>query len=254
MKSLFISLLCASLGASLGATAAVQAAEIRVLASGAVKEAYLELTPKFEAASGHKVTTVWSSTVLMKKQIADGEQYDLVIIGAPEVNDFIAAQKALAGSRVDLMKVGVGMAVKEGAPKPDVSSAAKVKEAVLAAKKVAYSSGPSGTYIQNLFAKLGIADEAKAKTLQTQPGMPVAGYLRRDEVDFGFQQVSELVHESGIAYLGPLPAEIQNYTLFSSGVPSVSKEPAAAKAFQAWLAAPEAGPVKKKHGLEGGPF
>ena len=250
MKSLFASLLCASLCASVAA----QAAEIRVLASGAVKEAYLELTPKFEAASGHKVTTVWSSTVLMKKQIADGEQYDLVIIGAPEIDDFIAAQKALAGSRVDLMKVGVGMAVKEGAPKPDVSSAAKVKEAVLAAKKVAYSSGPSGIYIQTLFAKLGIAEEAKAKTVQTQPGMPVTGYLRRDEVDFGFQQVSELVHESGIAYLGPLPAEIQNYTLFSSGVPSVAKEPAAAKAFQAWLAAPEAGPVKKQHGLEGGPF
>ena len=242
------------LSASLGATLAAQAGEIRVLASGAVKEAYLELTPKFEAATGHKVTTVWSSTVLMKKQIADGEQFDLVIIGAPEVDDFITAKKALAGSRVDLMKVGVGMAVKEGAPKPDVSSGAKVKEAVQAAKKIAYSSGPSGTYIQTLFGKLGIADEAKAKTIQTAPGVPVAEYLRRGEVDFGFQQVSELVHEGGIAYLGPLPADIQNYTLFSSGVPSVAKEPAAAKACQAWLAAPEAGPVKKKHGLEGGPF
>ena len=250
MKILSASLLCASLCAPFAA----QAAEIRVLSSGAVKEAYLELTPKFEAASGHRVTTVWSSTVLMKKQIADGEQFDLVIIGAPEVDDFIAAQKALAGSRVDLMKVGVGMAVKEGAPRPDVSSGAKVKEAVQAAKKVAYSSGPSGTYIQTLFGKLGIADEAKAKAIQTAPGVPVAEYLRRGEVDFGFQQVSELVHEGGIAYLGPLPADIQNYTLFSSGVPSVAKEPAAAKAFQAWLAAPEAGPVKKKHGLEGGPF
>jgi molybdate transport system substrate-binding protein len=250
MKFVFAPLFCAALVSS----AATHAAEIRVLSSGAVKEAYLELTPQFEAATGHKVVTVWSSTVLMKKDIVDGAQFDLVIIGAPEVDDFISKNKALAGSRVDLMKVGVGMAVKEGAPKPDVSSAAKVKEAVLAAKKVAYSSGPSGTYIQNLFGKLGIAEEAKTKTLQTQPGMPVAGYLRRGEVDFGFQQVSELVHEGGIAYLGPLPAEIQNYTLFSSGVPSVAKEPAAAKAFQAWLAAPEAGPVKKKHGLEGGPF
>ena len=250
MKFVFASLFCAALAIS----SAAPAAEIRVLSSGAVKEAYLELTPQFEAATGHKVVTVWSSTVLMKKQIADGGQFDLVIVGAPEIDDFIATQKALAGSRVDLMKVGVGMAVKEGAPKPDVSSGAKVKEAVLAAKAVAYSSGPSGVYIQTMLAKMGIAEEAKAKTVQTKPGVPVADYLRRGEVDFGFQQVSELVHEGGIAYLGPLPAEIQNYTIFSSGVPSVAKEPAAAKAFQTWLAAPEAGPVKKKHGLEGGPF
>ena len=208
MKRLFVSFICAGLVAPIAA----EAADIRVLASGAVKEAYLELTPKFEAATGNKVTTVWSSTVLMKKQIADGEPFDLVIIGAPEVDDFIAAQKAMSGSRVDLMKVGVGLAVREGAPKPDVSSGAKVKEAVQAAKKIAYSSGPSGTYIQTMLARMGVAEEAKAKTIQTAPGVPVAEYLRRGEVDFGFQQVSELVHEGGIAYLGPLPADIQNYT------------------------------------------
>ncbi len=249
MKPLFAPFLCSAL-----VSFTAEAAEIRVLASGAVKEAYLELTPQFEAASGHKIVTVRSSTVLMKKDIADGAQIDLVIIGAPEVDQFIAAHKALAGSRVDLMKMGVGMAVKEGAPKPDVISGAKVKEAVQAATAIAYSSGPSGVYIQSMLAKLGVAEEVKAKTVQTKPSVPVADYLRRGEVSFGFLQVSELVHESGVAYLGPLPADIQNYTIFSSGVPSVAKEPAAAKAFQAWLSAPEAGPVKKKHGLEGGPF
>ena len=252
MKPLFASLLCASLCTPIAA----QAADIRVLAVGAVKEAYLELTPGFEATSGHKVTTVWSSTALIKKQIADGEQFDLVIIGATDIEAFIAAQKAQAGSRVDLMKVGVAMAMKQGAPKPDVSSAAKVKEAILAAKTVVLSTGPSGDYVQRLFATMGIAEAAKAKTVVAAPGARVAEYLQRGEGDFGFQMVSELAHESGLTYLGPLPAEIQIYTVYSSGVSSVAKEPvvAAAKAFQAWLAAPEAGPVKKKHGLEGGPF
>ena len=158
--------------------------------------------------------------------------------------------KIVAGSKVDLVKSSVGVAVKAGAPKPDLSSGDAVKKALLAAKSVGYSQGPSGVYMQSLFEKMGIADEIKAKAKVTPPGVPVATLVRSGEAEIGFQQVSELIHEVGIDYLGPIPADIQNITVFSSGVHAQSKEPTAAKALQKFLTAPAAAPVIKKHGLE----
>jgi molybdate transport system substrate-binding protein len=229
---------------------AAQSAEITVLSSGAVREIVTELLPQFEKSSGHKVAINWSGTAEIKTQIGGGETYDLVIAAEPVVDAFIKDGKLQSGSRVDLVRSGVGVAVKAGAPKPDIGSAAAVKSALLAAKSVAYSTGPSGVYVQALFGKLGIADQMKAKSKQTVSGTRVGEYLARGDAELGFQQIAELIHEKGIDFLGPLPPDIQNITVFSSGVHAGAKQPDAAKALQAYLAAPAAAAVVKKNGME----
>jgi molybdate transport system substrate-binding protein len=233
-------------------SSAVQAAELKVLASGAVKEAYTELIPQFEKSSGHKIAITWAGTVDIKKKIEAGETYDVVVIASSEMDGFIKDGKIAAGSKVDLVKSGVGVAVKAGAPKPDISSSDAVKKALVAAKSVGYSQGPSGVYMLSLFEKMGIADQVKAKAKITTPGVPVATLIRSGEAEIGFQQVSELVHEQGIDFIGALPNDIQRITTFSGGIHAASKEQAAAKALQSFLTAPANAGTLKKHGLSPG--
>ena len=230
----------------------VQAAELKVLASGAVKEAYTELVPQFEKSSGNKVTITWAGTNDIKKKIEAGEVYDVIVIAAPQMDGFVKDGKIAAGSKLDLVKSGVGVAVKAGAPKPDVSSADALKRALVAAKSVGYSQGPSGVYMASLFEKMGIADQIKAKAKITTPGVPVANMIRNGEAEIGFQQVSELIHETGIDFIGALPNDVQKITTFSGGIHSASKEQAAAKALQTFLAAPARADTLKKHGLSPG--
>jgi molybdate transport system substrate-binding protein len=230
-------------------SSAAQATELKVLASGAVKEAYTEMVPQFEKASGHQVVITWAGTNDIKKKIAAGEVYDLIVVASPEMDGFIKDGKVAAGSKADLVKSGVGVAVKAGITKPDLSSAEALKKALIAAKSVGYSQGPSGAYMVILFDKMGIADQIKAKAKVTQPGIPVASLIRGGEAEIGFQQVSELIHEKGIEFLGPLPTEIQRITTFSGGIHTASKEQAAAKALQSFLTAPERAGELKKHGL-----
>jgi molybdate transport system substrate-binding protein len=229
---------------------AALADDIKVLASGALQEIGHELLPQFEKASRHKVTVTWTGTVKIKERIEAGEVFDLVIVGAPEVDKFIASGKMVSGSRVDIAKSGVGVAVKAGMPKPDISSGEAVKKAMLAAKSVAYSSGPSGVYVQAMIQKLGIANEIKAKAKQTAPGTRVGQYLARGEAELGFQQISELIHETGVDYVGPLPSDIQNFTNFSSGIGSGAASQGGAKTLQAFLTTPAAAEVIKKNGME----
>jgi molybdate transport system substrate-binding protein len=231
---------------------AVQAAELKVLASGAVKEAYAELVPQFEKASGNKVAITWAGTVDIKKKVAAGEAYDVIIVASPEMDTFVKDGKVAAGTKADLVKSGVGVAIKPGTPKPDLSSGEGLKKALLAAKSVGYSTGPSGAYMQKLFEKMGIADQIKAKTKITQPGVPVAGLIRNGDAEIGFQQVSELIHEPGIDFLGPIPNDVQQITTFSGGIPAGSKEQGAAKALQTFLTAKERADTLKKHGLSPG--
>lgn len=228
----------------------VRADDIKVLASGAMQEIGHELLPQFEKSSGHKVTVTWTGTVRIKERIEAGEVVDLVIVGAPQVDKYIADGKLAAGSRIDLARSGVGVVVQAGAPKPDISSSEAVKKAILAAKSVAYSTGPSGVYVQALIQKLGIADEVKTKSKQTAPGSRVGQYLARGEADLGFQQISELIHEPHVDYVGPLPPEIQNFTNYSSGIGSGSNSQPAAKALQAFLSAPAAAEAIRKYGME----
>jgi molybdenum ABC transporter, periplasmic molybdate-binding protein len=246
------------LGIILAATATilvpnlVSAAEIKVLASGATKEAYVELVPDFEKSSGHRVVTTWTGSANIKKQIAAGEVYDLVIVGGPEIDSFIQEGKVVPGSRVDLMKSGVGAGVRAGAPKPDISSSEALKKTLLAAKSIGYSTGPSGDYVVSLLDRMGIADQVKPKLKQVPSGARIATFITSGEAEIGFQQISELIHAPGVDYVGPLPPDVQKITVFSSGIHSAAKQPEAAKELVKFLTAPPAASVIKKHGMEPG--
>lgn len=230
----------------------VKAAEVRMLAAGAVKEIFLELLPQFESTSGHKVTPTWTGSADIRKRIEAGEAFDLVVVGVRDIDAFVKNGKIVPGSRVDIAATGVGAAVKAGAPKPDISSSEAVTKALLSARMVAYSTGASGVYMQRLFERLNIADQMKTRSKQPAPGTRVAQLIASGEADLGFQQVSELIHEPGIDFLGPLPADIQNVTVYSSGVHADSKLAETARALQAFLSAPAAAPVIRKHGMEPG--
>jgi molybdate transport system substrate-binding protein len=231
---------------------AAQAAEIKVLSTQATEQAYRELVPQFEQASGHKVTTVFTGTLDLQKRIAAGESYDMIIMAGPAIDDFIKAGKIVPGTRVNLARSGVGVAVRTGAPKPDISSTEAVKKTLLAAKSIGYSTGPSGVYLVGLFQRLGVADAIKPKLKQTPTGVFVGTIVANGEAEIGFQQVSELSHFPGVDYVGPLPADIQEITIFSSGIQVGAKETDAAKAWGKFLTAPAAAPVFKKMGLEPG--
>jgi molybdate transport system substrate-binding protein len=231
---------------------AAQAAEIKVIAANALKDGYTELVASFEKATGHKVITTWAGTVNATKRVSDGEVHDLVIIGSGNIDQLIAAGKLAAGSRADFAKTGIGVAVRAGLPKPDVSTSDAVKAAVLAANSVVYSAGPSGAYISELLKKMGIAEQIAAKVKQPSSGAEVAAVLTRGEADFGFAQVSEFLNVAGLIDLGPLPASIQNYTTYAIGLHASASSADAAKDLIKHLKAPEAAPAIRKMGMEPG--
>ena len=242
-------LLAAAAGALLASSMA-EAAEINVLSSAAFREAYLELVPQFERATEHKVKTTWAGTSAIMKRMAAGETYDLVIMSAEGLDQLTKDGKIVAGSRVDLVRSGVGAAVKSGAAKPDLSSTDALKKTLISAKSIGYSTGPSGVYMASLFQKLGIADEVKGKLKQVPTGVPVGTIVASGEAEIGFQQVSELILHPGIDFVGPLPTDVQHITVFSAGLHSGAKETEAAKALVKFFTAPAAVPVIKKKGLE----
>src|SRR5215510_11794259 len=243
--------------ASIGAAASAlvfagmaNAAEINVISTQATQEAYLELVAQFEKQTGHKVTTIFTGTLNVQKRLADGEPYDLIIMAGPAIDEQIKLGRGVAGSRVDFAQSGTGLAVRKGAPKPDIGTPDALKRTLLAAKSIGYSTGPSGLYMLSVFEKMGIADQVKGKLKQTPSGVFVGTLIANGEAEVGFQQISELVHFQGIDYVGPLPGELQRMTTFSAGLDSGAKERDAAKALVKFLTAPAAAPVIRKHGLE----
>jgi molybdate transport system substrate-binding protein len=221
--------------------------EIKVMLSAAFKEAYLELVPQFERASGHKVENLWVPSVQMMSRLKGGETVDLVILSAASLDELRKA--GFISDRTDLAKSGIGVAVKSGARRPDISSGEAVKRAVLAARGIAYSTGPSGIYLMGLFQRMGIAGEIKSKVKQVQ-GEPAGGVVARGEAEIAFQQVSELLPVPGIDFVGPLPADIQQITVFSAGLHAAATQPDAARALVKFLTAPAAAPVIRKKGME----
>jgi len=228
------------------------AAELKILSTQATEESYRELVPQFEKATGHKVTTIFTGTLDAQKRLAAGESYDMIIMAGPAIDAQIKAGKVVAGSRVDLAKSGVGVGVPKGAPKPDISTTEALKKALLAAKSIGYSTGPSGVYVISLFEKLGVIDQVKEKLKQTPTGVFVGTIIANREVEIGFQQVSEMANFPGVDYVGPLPDEVQQTTVFSSGIAVDAREADAAKALVKFITTPEAGVAFRKRGMEPG--
>jgi len=226
--------------------------EIRVVAVSAVKETYLELIPEFEKTTGHNVITIWSGTGELLKRVKTGEAFDLAIAGTDALQDLVNGGRLAPGSRVDFAKSGVGVAVRAGSPKFDIQSSEAVKHALLSARSIGYSTGPSGLYLQGLFQRMGIAEQVKPKLKIPPTGMSVGEFVARGDAEIGFQQVSELIHVKGVDFLGPLPDDIQQMTIFSTGISTNAKSPSAAEALSHFLASPAAAPVILKNGLEPG--
>jgi molybdate transport system substrate-binding protein len=231
------------------------AAEVRVMISGGLTAAYKELAPEFERLTGNKVLTAYGPSMgttvnAIPVRLERGEPADVLIMVGYALGDLVNQGKVIADSRVDLVKSPIGIAVKSGAPKPDISSADAVKRALLAAKSIAYSDSASGVYVSTeMFEKLGIADAMKDKAKKI-PATPVGEIVAHGDAEIGLQQISELKPVEGIDIVGSLPDELQKITVFSAGIATVSKEPDAGKALIKFLASPPASAAIVKSGLE----
>jgi molybdate transport system substrate-binding protein len=236
-----------------GAPRGAAAAEIKVLTAGAFKQVLLALLPAFEQQTGHKVIVENDTVGALGKRIEGGEGFDLAVLTPAAVDDLTRKGKFVDGSRKNLARVGVGVVVKEGAAKPDISSVDAFKKALLAAKSVAYidpaAGGSSGIYVSGLLDKLGIAGEVKSKA-KLIPGGAVAEHIARGEAEVGIHQISEILPVKGITLVGPLPGEIQNYTVYAAGVGANAKQSAAAKALLDALSSPASAEMFKSRGME----
>jgi len=236
-----------------GAPRGAASAEIKVLTAGAFKQVLLALLPAFEQQTGHKVSVDNDTVGALTKRIDGGETFDLAVLTPAAVDDLARKGKFVAGSRKNLARVGVGVVVKEGAPKPDIGSVDAFKKALLAAKSVAYidpaAGGSSGIYVAGLLDKLGIAGEVKPKA-KLIPGGAVAQHIANGEAELGIHQISEILPVKGATLVGPLPAEIQNYTVYAAGLGANAKESAAAKMLLDALSGPAGAEVLKSKGME----
>jgi molybdate transport system substrate-binding protein len=227
------------------------AAEIKVIGSPGTKEPYTLLVPGFEKESGHKVTTIWDGVVNTHKRIAGGEVADVVMVPAAQIDDLIKQGKLVPDTRVVIAKSGVGVAIRAGAPKIEMTSEG-IKKALLNAKSIAYSTGPSGVHIANLIKKWGIEEQVRGKIVPPRTGTPIGEVVARGDAEIGFQQVSELLPVKGIDFLGALPGDINEITEFAAAVHKSATAPDAGRALLKFLTAPAAAPTIKKTGMEPG--
>lgn len=183
------------------------------------------------------------------RRVQAGEAFDVVVLASDAIDKLVAGGHALAGSRVDIVRSDVAIAVRAGAPRPDIGSEDAVRRAVLAAPTIGYSTGPSGTALLQLFQRWGIAEQVRERTVQARPGIPVGSMVANGEVALGFQQFSELKDLPGIAVLGLLPPAIQVTTVFSGAVCTASRHPEAARELLASLASPATAALKQQHGM-----
>ena len=216
----------------------------------ATRPVLAELTELYRAHSPGEVAIESVGGVDAAKRVQAGEAFDLVILASDAIDKLIAAGRVDAASKTDLVRSGVAVAVKAGAPHPDIGSEQALRSAVLAARSLSYSTGPSGVALAALFERWGIAEEIKSRIVQAPPGVPVGTLVARGEVELGFQQLSELIHVQGIDLLGPMPAAIQIVTTFSGGVCSGSTQAETARAMLAFMASPEADAAKRAQGMD----
>jgi molybdate transport system substrate-binding protein len=228
------------------------AAEVKVLTAGAFKSVVLAVQPEFEK-SGHKLVVDNDTVGALTKRIEAGEAFDVVVVSPAAIDDLAKKGKVADGSKASLARVGIGVMVKAGAPAPDISSVEAFKRALLSAKSVAYidpaSGGSSGIYLANLFDKLGIANDIKPKAKLKQGGY-VADLIKSGEAELGIHQISEILPVKEVTLVGPLPAEIQNYTTYAAGIGAGARDNAAAKALIDVFSGPVAAAVLKEKGMD----
>jgi len=210
---------------------AAHAAEITILAGQGVVSGLVDLAPAFERATGHKVIVSFEAGPSLMQKVTSNAPADLVATGPQAVDDYIVKSKIVASTRVDFAKAGVGVAVKAGAARPDISTPETYKRAMLAAKSIAYSRGGSGNLTHKVMEKLGIVEQIKDKTIRTE-GVPIAEIVAKGEAEIGMHQINVILPVRGADYIGPLPPGLQDYVLFSLGVLATSKQQEVAKAFQ----------------------
>lgn len=225
-------------------------AELHVFAPNAVKESLGEVVVRFEKSSGHKVVLRWAGTEAITKRVGEGETVDVVINAAQNIEKLTADGKLADGTRTDFARSAIGVAIPESLPKPDIASVDGLKQALLSAKSIVISSGTSGRYLLDLFDRLAIREQINAKLMQPPSGAQVGEIIARGDAELGFQQVSELVHVPGIRYIGPLPAEIQNYTVYSGAMHRQAAQPEAAKTFLRVLGEPDVAAAISRSGME----
>src|SRR5437667_2945437 len=245
--------------AALVIAGAASAADVHVMISAGFYGVYSELGPAFEGASGHHLVTtrgpsMGDSPEAIPTRLARGETADVVILDGAAADELGRRGLVRADSKVELARSLIGMVVRAGAAKPDISSVEALRSTLLAAKSIAYSDSGSGTYLSTtLFPKLGIADEVAGKSRKVRgppSGEPVAAVVARGEAEIGFQQVSELIHVSGITFVGPIPAELQPGFSFAGALTTTARQPDAASALLRFLAATGAAPAILKAGLK----
>lgn len=219
---------------------------IRTLVSPAVRAAWQELAPQFEQSSGHRLDTEWAGIAAIKKRISEGEVFDLVV-GSSDSIDFLITEKKLK-SKTHVAKAEAGVGMKPGARRPDISSVQTLQRELRAAKKVGYSTGPSGVYLAELFKKWGMEAELAPKLLLAPSGVMVGTYVASGEVEFGFQQKSELLQVPGVEYVGPLPRDIALTTFFTAGLPLAGANENAVLSWLKFFKSETA--VIRKHGME----
>ncbi len=229
--------------------------DIKVMMSGGFAAAYREVVPDFERTTRNTVVTVSGASMgnspdSIPSRLNRGEPADVVILADTALDELIGQGKVVAGSRVDLARSRIGMVVRAGAPKPDIGSVDALRHTLLQAASIAYSSSASGVYISTeLFQRLGIAEQVKSKSRRIE-SEPVAAVVARGDAEIGFQQISELLPVAGVAYVGPLPADVQKVTVFAAGVVSGARHPDAARALITFLASPAVAPAIEKSGME----
>ncbi|MFM1908576.1 MAG: hypothetical protein RLZZ591_2253 [Pseudomonadota bacterium] len=224
--------------------------DIKGISSMATRQVLADLVAAYQARTGVVVAIESVGGVDAAKRVLAGEAFDVVILASDAIAKLVSAGRVVEGSPVDLVHSGVAVAVRSGAPLPDISSEDAVRLAVLAARTISYSTGPSGVALAQLFERWGISDEIKNRIVQAPPGVPVGALVARGDVDLGFQQLSELLHVAGISIVGPLPPAIQITTTFTAGLVAGSAQPDAVRAMLDFMRSPAAVEAKRHQGME----
>jgi len=223
---------------------------LKLLTSMASRELLLELCARFEAATSQRVSVEPAGGVEVAKRVRGGEDADVVVLARSAIDNLAQAGALIGTGITDIARSGIAIAVRAGAQSADVATEEALKRAVMAANSVSYSTGPSGVYLEKIFAGWGVLDELHGRIVVPPPGVPVGSLVASGTVQLGFQQLSELINLPGIRVLGPLPAAMQLTTIFSGAVPCVSTRPQAASALLRYLASPEVRDIKPRFGME----